>query len=56
MIRGLTTRKREPYKQPLLRNGCVNTQLTRAIIKRRMHATVEELLEAVFTMWSMPRV
>jgi hypothetical protein len=44
----------KPEKQTLLGNSCVNNN-TRAVAKQRTQ-TMEELLEAVFSMQSMPRL
>jgi hypothetical protein len=44
-----TSQRKEPEKQPLLGNSFVNTQNTKNIAKQRAYATLEELLESVFS-------
>jgi hypothetical protein len=49
-------RIREPEKQPLIGNDCCICNNTRSLAKKHTHATMEELLEAVFSMLSVPRL
>jgi hypothetical protein len=45
-----------PEKPPLLDHGCVKRNNTRAIDKQRSHAILEQLLEAVLSTLSAPRL
>jgi hypothetical protein len=49
-------RMRQPVKLPLLGNVCVTHNNTRAIVKQRAQATMEEFLEAVSSIRSVPRL